>query len=452
MRAVRILLILLVALGAGASASEAGAQAITAADLLEHLRHLQDVGEANGNRGEGFGGDVVTEDYIVERLRAAGWNVTATRVEFPWPGQHAFPIVGRLDQRDLMTLAYSGAGAFVARVQPLRSGCRRRDFRGFPRRRIALTLGGDCPFRTRALNAQRAGARAILINSGDDGIPPYGTLRGPGVTIPALLVRDPVARRFARRRPRIRMMVDAFIETPGAGQIIVAELPGTEGGRVVMAGGHLDSVPLGPGVNDNASGIAALLEIAERAAAAPRPRQTLRLGFWPAEELNLYGSQAYVASLSPEERRRFVGYVNLDMIGSPNGVPEVYGGDARIEQALRRLLPGAGRVSVEAGSDHLPFLAAGIPVGGLYTGGPELKTRAQARRGEDGRGTRAIPATTASATTSTTSTPTWRRGWRTWRWARWRSWRARPRRAARAGDRTGRPAASPGSRPGPRRG
>jgi hypothetical protein len=375
------LAIALLALALALPGTAAAQTLIQEDDVLEHLRFLQEVADANGNRGEGFGGDVVTEDYIAQKLEAAGWTVTRTRVDFPWPVLHAPPIVGRVGERAIMPLAYSGAGSFVARVRTLRGrgGCRRGDFRGL-RGRIALSLTGACPYRRIALNAQRAKARAILIASGDRGIPAYGTLLGPGVTIPAVLVNDPAARRLARSRRRIRILLNTTIEFPQAGQNIVAELPGTEGSGVVMAGGHLDSVPVGPGINDNGSGIAALLEIAERLAAGPRPRQTLRLGFWPAEELYLFGSRAYVDGLSPEERRRITAYVNLDMIGSPNGVPELYAGDGRIEQALRRFVPNAGRTPVEGASDHLPFLAAGIPVGGIYTGGPELVTRRQARR------------------------------------------------------------------------
>jgi aminopeptidase S len=139
----------------------------------------------------------------------------------------------------------------------------------------------------------------------------------------------------------------------------------------VMAGAHLDSVPRGPGINDNGSGVASLLEVAR--VLGPRPGRRVRLAFWGAEELGLGGSRHYVGALSPRERRAVAAYINLDMVGSPNAVPALYrDGDERLTRILRGAHPGreAG-VPAEGRSDHAPFDSAGIPVGGLYTGADE---------------------------------------------------------------------------------
>lgn len=380
MRRPLLLVVLAASLAAAAPAAAPAQQRIGAADVAEHLRALDGIARANGgNRAAGTPGEAATADYIAARLSEAGWNVALPPVTFPYFGERAPPVVGALRPgADAVTLRYSGAGDVTARVVPLkRSGCSRRHFRRFPRGRIAMSLYGTCTFRRVALNAQRAGAVAVLFASGYVRRPPTSaTMLGPGVTIPALALRDPPALRLARNREVVRVRVDAFVEDRTS-RNVVAELPGTRGRRVVMAGGHLDSVPEGPGLNDNGSGIAALLEVAERLAAAPRPRATLRLGFWTGEELNLYGSRAYVRSLPPAERRRFAAYLNLDMVGSPNPAPEIYADHDRVRRALRRALPRAGRTSVHAGSDHLPFRAAGIPVGGIFTGATER------RRGRD---------------------------------------------------------------------
>ena len=145
-----------------------------------------------------------------------------------------------------------------------------------------------------------------------------------------------------------------------------------------MVGAHLDSVREGPGINDNASGVASTLALAERL----RGRRGLRFGFWGAEELGLYGSRGYVASLSGPERKRIAGYVNLDMVGSPNAVRYVYGeGPAReaLEQALRARRLAFDEIEIGASSDHAPFEDAGISAGGVYSGGDERKTARQAR-------------------------------------------------------------------------
>ena len=158
---------------------------------------------------------------------------------------------------------------------------------------------------------------------------------------------------------------------------VIAERPGAPARRVAMIGAHLDSVREGPGVNDNGSGVASVLALAERL----RGRRGLRFGFWGAEELGLYGSRAYVASLGGAERRRIAGYVNLDMVGSPNAVRYVYGkGPVReaLERALRARRLAFDEIAIGASSDHAPFERAGISAGGLYSGSHERKTARQA--------------------------------------------------------------------------
>ena len=151
---------------------------------------------------------------------------------------------------------------------------------------------------------------------------------------------------------------------------MIGELGAADAERVVMAGGHLDSVREGPGLNDNGSGVAAVLEIAEELGGRRVPDGTaLRFAFWGAEEIGLVGSRRYVEGLSSAERRRIAAYINLDMVGTPDPEPAVYDGDATIERALRRHL-GADTPQRDLGnsSDHAPFRSAGIPIGGIFTG------------------------------------------------------------------------------------
>ena len=168
---------------------------------------------------------------------------------------------------------------------------------------------------------------------------------------------------------------------------VLAELPGS-GSGVVMIGAHLDSVPAGPGINDNGSGVATLLVIAERLRELPPPDATIRFAFWGAEEGGPFGSRAYVESLSAEERGEIVAYLNFDMLASPNAVRFVYDEDdapagsdeltARFVAAFEDAGLGWDRIDVDRRSDHGPFAAAGIPIGGLFSGGRELVTAAQA--------------------------------------------------------------------------
>src|SRR6185436_2908647 len=187
---------------------------------------------------------------------------------------------------------------------------------------------------------------------------------------------------LARAGGPVQVRVDAVSERRTARDVL-AELPGAEGDRVVMAGAHIDSVAAGPGINDDGSGTATLLALAARLGRGPRPHDTLRLGFWTAEELGLYGSRAYVRGLAAAERRRIRSYVNLDMVGSSNAVLETYGSGAT-EAALRRALdargPAPASSSIGGASDHASFQRAGIEVGGVFTGASERVGAAEARR------------------------------------------------------------------------
>ena len=95
-----------------------------------------------------------------------------------------------------------------------------------------------------------------------------------------------------------------------------------------MLGAHLDSVAAGPGINDNGSGTAALLEIAEQLA-KKRVRLTnqVAFAFWGAEENGLVGSTYFVEHLSPAQKARVMANLNFDMLASPNFVRFVRDGD-----------------------------------------------------------------------------------------------------------------------------
>jgi aminopeptidase S len=147
-----------------------------------------------------------------------------------------------------------------------------------------------------------------------------------------------------------------------------------------MAGAHLDSVAGGPGINDNGSGTATLIEAAEAIGPHP-PGARVRLAFWAAEELGLLGSRHYVNSLDREEKKAIRAYLNFDMVGSPNPVPGVYtDGDARLAKVLSRAVgTRLGGALAGANSDHTFFQLAGIPINGLYTGSDEAGPGGRAR-------------------------------------------------------------------------
>jgi hypothetical protein len=333
--------------------------------LAAHLRALQDIAsEHGGTRAAGSPGDAATADYIEERLEEAGYRITRRRFRAPFYRESAPPrlTAGGRRVRPIRTLQFSPGGRATGVVREAGLGCSSGDFGALRSGEIALVRRGTCFFRIKAANAQRAGAAAVLVV--DQGERPVAaTLGSPGVRIPALALGAPAAEGLAGRRATVR--VQAVSERRETSSVI-AETGPEDAPRVVMAGGHLDSVPAGPGLNDNGSGVAALLHIAERVADENRP---LRFGFWAAEEIGLVGSRRYVSGLPRDQRLRIAAYVNLDMVGSPDSEPEVYDGARSIEEALRRHLPrGTDEVELEGNSDHASFKRFGIPVGGIFTG------------------------------------------------------------------------------------
>ena len=346
---------------------------ITRAELEQHLSALQEIAdEHGGTRAAGTPGDRASVDYVARRLREARWRVQLQPLRFPYFAlrRASLNIAGRRLRRarDFEVLSYSGSGRANGRLRRLLAGCAAEEYVGLGARDVPLVSRGQCFFRMKAINAQAAGARALVVIDESPtrrGVP-SGTLAGPGVRIPVVFVSS----EFVRDGAEVRVAVDAVSERRVTHNVI-AETPGGEG-RVVMAGAHLDSVRGGPGINDNGSGAATLIEAAEAIGPDP-PGARVRLAFWGAEELGLLGSRRYVRSLDRVARRRIRAYVNLDMVGSPNAVPELYAdGNARVGRVLRRAAGSSlGRVAAGRSSDHAPFAAAGVPVNGLYTGSTE---------------------------------------------------------------------------------
>ncbi|WP_214415924.1 M28 family peptidase, partial [Sphaerisporangium fuscum] len=172
----------------------------------------------------------------------------------------------------------------------------------------------------------------------------------------------------------------------GAGPNLIADWPGGDANQVFMAGAHLDSVSAGPGINDNGSGSATLLEVALTLASQnPAMAKHVRFGWWTDEEQGLNGSDFYVNSLSSTERSKIKVYHNYDMVGSPNGGYFINNitttAAAQLKAFYDRLnlqpeenTEGANR------SDDASFRNAGIATSGVAAGASATKTSAQAAK------------------------------------------------------------------------
>jgi aminopeptidase S len=182
-----------------------------------------------------------------------------------------------------------------------------------------------------------------------------------------------------------------FTSSGATGWNLIADWPGGDPQDVLMLGGHLDSVSAGPGINDNGTGSAGILEVALTVAREQfQPQKHLRFGWWGAEELGLVGSTFYVNSLSATEKAKIKAYLNFDMTGSPNPGYFVYSasgqptGSLQLQNVLAAHFTAIGvpteLTQVGGRSDHAAFARAGIPIGGLFTGAEVTMTSAQAQK------------------------------------------------------------------------
>ena len=390
-------------------------ECVTLDGVRAHQRALQDIADANndefypGTRAAGTKGYADSVAYVAGKLRAAGYTVTLDDFDF----EFQFPAL--LRQLSPVNATYasgtftgSGYGDVTAAVTAVdinltpprasTSGCEAADFAGFPAGSIALVQRGTCTFAVKALNAQAAGASAVVIfnqgNSPDREGLIIGTLAPETATIP--VVGASFADGSALAQPGSTARVRVLPSETRTDVNVIAEMPGDNTDNVVMAGAHLDSVVQGPGINDNGSGSAALLETALQMAKV-KPVNTVRFAWWGDEEGGLVGSTAYVDGLTQAERDRIALYMNYDMIGSPNYVLMTYDADESTFPAPAGVPIPPGSAAIEklyegfytsrstpyddtqfsGRSDYQAFIEAGIPSGGLFTGAEVVKTPQQ---------------------------------------------------------------------------
>ena len=311
-------------------------EAVEVEGIMGHARSFQAIaGEHGGNRAAGTPGYDASADYVAKKLHEAGYEVEVQSFEFP-----GYAVVRDADlditratvmETDFALMERSGVGEVEARLRPVdargpTSGCESRDFEGFPRGDVALLRRGTCTFRTKAENAEGAGASAALVsNAGESGGEVLrGSLGGPGVGIPVIGTTADLGERLLVREETPEVRVSASDAGGDRSTNVIAQTPTGDAKNTVMVGAHLDSVPEGPGINDNGSGSATVLEIAlQLAELAAEPRNKVRFAFWGAEEVGLIGSSRYVQRLEEGEVEEISAYLNLDMTGSPNFVSTV---------------------------------------------------------------------------------------------------------------------------------
>ncbi|QQP89541.1 M20/M25/M40 family metallo-hydrolase [Skermanella rosea] len=396
------------ALQGGLTASAALRTAVTPDHMLRHLAALQAIADENGgNRAAGTAGHEASVDYVAGQLREAGYQVRFETVEIPIVQETQPPRLtaskeSGLDLRDfqLHTLPYSAAGSVEAPLRPAGDGCDRGDFARLSSGSVALVQRGSCSVWRKVRNAAAAGAGAVIVyDQRSDRMTRAVTQRvGEMTAIPGVRLDHATGSVLAEALRRGPITVQLNVETRAfsyRSRNVIADTAGGDPGSVVLIGAHLDSVPEGPGINDNGTGVAAILEVARQLSQLDiKTANRLRFALWTDEENEMLGSHHHAASLSPAELKRIMAVLNFDTLGSSNYGRFVYDGDGsasekaappgseRIERIFRTYFAAVGLTvaekPLEDASDHLSFVEHGVPVGGLLAGDGETKSTREA--------------------------------------------------------------------------
>ncbi len=385
-------------------------KAVTVDGVMRHLEAFQKIADAkDGNRGAGTPGHEASGAYVEKVLQKAGYKterqwfdfvydeIVSTSLDEVSPDQRA---IEHYPMSYSPSTPVGGVTAALAAPAGAATGCEASDWAGFPAGKIALVSRGVCAFAVKSQMAKAAGASAAIVYNNTDGAL-NGTLGGPadnyapitGVTkaegqaLLAKMASGPVSVKF----DLVKIVEDRRTFN------VIAETKTGRADNVVMMGAHLDSVHDGPGINDNGSGSAAILETAVQLAKVNKLNNKVRFAWWSAEELGLLGSEHYVYDLAdnkPAELDKIATYLNFDMIGSPNykigvydadqstykaptGVP-IPAGSIESEDILTDYFDSIGQAWVDTEfsgrSDYQAFIEYGVPASGLFTGAEQPKT------------------------------------------------------------------------------
>lgn len=376
--------------------------------VYAHLEALQDIADRHGgNRAQGTPGYDASVDYVAGLLRDKGFDVQTPEFDRYGGTRGGAPLLtinGRghpVDKASLL-IDTGPAGLSALTLRPPRAaGCTVADYgRTDVRRAIVVVDDTGCSLVVKQKTAVARGAVGVLVvtGTGGRGSPPelFTTGYYRELTIPVGIIDADVNAALRRTSAPVRLRLDGR-PVLAKSRNVLAQTKTGDSRNVVVAGAHLDSVGGGPGINDNGTGVAAVLETALQLGSSPQTANAVRFAFWGSEEIGLEGSRAYLRGLDAEQLKDMALYLNFDMLGSPNPGYFTYDGDqstatepvpvpegsAAVERLLAGYLNLAGvrpaDMPLGNATDYQPFLAAGVPIGGLTTGAAQQKTAVQAR-------------------------------------------------------------------------
>jgi Zn-dependent M28 family amino/carboxypeptidase len=380
--------------------------------MFVHLRRLQEIADANNHsRAEGTPGYDASVDYVAQTLRDKGFDVSTPefdRIGVTQPGKPTLSVSGRgypVDQASLLKPTPAG-GLRAATMRPQKpAGCAAADYAAKKAAgAIAVVDDTGCSVVDKQNTAVAAGAVGLLVVSnpgpggGRKGLFTTGYYRS--LNVPVAVIGADADAALRRTSAPVVLTLDAKAAMVKS-RNVVAQTKTGDTHNVVLAGAHLDTVGASPGIDDDGTGVAALLETASALGSAPQVQDAVRFGFWGSEEAVLAGSTNYVRSLNRDQLDDIALYLNFDVLGAPNAGYFTYDGDqsgtpnpdvpaesvptgsAGIERTLAGYLNLAGvrpaDMPLGKASDYSPFMDAGVPIGGTTTGAAQRKSEVQAR-------------------------------------------------------------------------
>jgi len=384
---------------------------MTLDEQVRVLEGLQKVGEqfstviaVNGSRDRADGYDA-SADFIMEYIKSLSPSLNPVQEfydDLMWRNT-APPTLSSEGQAlkfgtDFRIMTFSGNGLVEGTASGLSgnaNGCSPQDWAGFPAGRPAIVARGSCTFCLKAYNAKQAGASAFLLHylQGQSLGAPRLNCNWGTPDFPALSTTYEVGQSLLASTA---VRAESFGENLyRQSSNVILDFPGGDPDFVVLLGAHLDSVPDTPGINDNGSGCALILEILRNVARKYLDgglTNGIRFGFFGSEEWGLIGSRKYVAKLTPEEKLRIAGMLNFDMMASQNGgffinkgsmdptTPTASGHIQRLFEKAFDSMNVPWEWSGLGGSDYASFLEVGIPAGGILTGASSAKSAAMAAK------------------------------------------------------------------------
>ncbi len=384
-------------------------------DIEAHLRALEEIAKENGgNRAAGTPGYEQSARYVEAVLRKAGYRTARQYFEFRYERINAQSLTiltgddTSVEQTPMTNSTSTGPEGVTANlVAPkVATGCEAADWAGVVATgKIALIKRGGCTFAQKSQAAKVAGAAGAVIYNNIEGplsgtlgdvdattvLPTSGITLADGEKLVAAMAKGPVLARF---------VLDKTVNPKARTFNVLAETRRGTPENVVMVGAHLDGVQSGPGINDNGSGSATILQVAVEMAQQRRINNKVRFAWWGAEELGLLGSNHYVNTMkatAPENLKKIATYLNFDMVASPNHIIGVYDADQSTHEPPAGVTIPPGSAETESlftdyfdqnrqpwvdtefsgRSDYSAFIANGVPASGLFTGADGKKTRGE---------------------------------------------------------------------------